>query len=190
MLKPAIVALSALTSLPTLAAWQLDENDSRLHFLSTKNAQITEVHRFDSLSGAITDSGELTVSVALASVDTGIEIRDTRMQEKLFETGTYGEAKFTASLPADVLAMKAGDTGIYTIEGSIDLHDENVATSFMVQATRVNDSQYTVTTVAPTLLKAGDFGLTQGLNTLQKIAGLDSITMTVPVSFSVTFTQQ
>ena len=56
-------------------------------------------------------------------------------------------------------------------------------------ASKVDADTLTVSTTAPTLIKAESFGLTAGIEALQKIAGLKSITTTVPVSFSVTFTQ-
>ena len=190
MRKTILTGLGLLLSMPATAAWQLDETESTMHFLSTKNAQITELHTFESLSGTISDSGELTVTIPLSSVNTSIEIRDTRMKEKLFETSQYPKAVFSASLSQDILGMAAGESGIYTVEGAIDLHDKNVATTFNVAVSRLDDATFRVTTVAPTLLSAGDFGLADGVKTLQAIAGLDSISMTVPVTFSVVFDKQ
>ncbi|WP_137168481.1 YceI family protein [Salinimonas lutimaris] len=190
MITRSVMALSALLALPASAAWQLDSGASELHFLSTKNAQITEVHQFDTLSGSVGNDGKLTVAVPLSSVNTAIEIRNTRMQEKLFETAEFSNAMFTASLPDDVMSMSAGESQIRTIEGAIDLHGKNVATTFKVMINRLNDDTLTVSTVAPTVLNAGDFDLAEGVKMLQSIAGLDSITMAVPVTFAVTFDQQ
>ena len=41
----------------------------------------------------------------------------------------------------------------------------------------------------PILVNAADLELTEGIATLQQIAGLDSISPTVPVSFTLTFTR-
>ena len=190
MLKSLMVAVGTLSAMPALAAWQLDSSDSQLHFLSTKNAQVTEVHEFRQLEGSVDDSGALEIQVDLSSVATGIDIRDTRMQNKLFNTSKYTSATFSGTLPDTVLTMTAGTTAIKTIEGAIDLQGKNVATTFTVMINRLNDTTFTVATVKPTLLKAGDFGLAEGVKTLQSIAGLESITMTVPVTFAATFTQQ
>lgn len=190
MYKSLIASLALV--LPSVAAadWKLDESASQLHFLSTKNAQITERHSFEALAGTISDSGELTVTVPLTSVNTSIEIRDTRMQEKLFETGNFPRARFSATLADGTLTMQPGDSAIQTVEGAIDLHGKNVATTFDVAVSRLDDATFRVTTVAPTIVNAGDFGLAEGINTLQAIAGLQSITMAVPVTFSVVFEQQ
>lgn len=189
MLKRTLVALSALITLPAFSAWQMDPAASSLNFLSTKNAQITEVHKFTELTGHISDAGQLSVSVALASVDTGIPIRDTRMKEKLFEVSNFANATFIASLPDSVKNLAVGESAVVTVDGTLDLHGMNAPISFTINATRVNDNTLSATTVAPTILMAKDFDLVGGLETLQSIAGLKSITFSVPVTFSVTFTQ-
>ena len=60
-----LLALSACIALPASAAWTLDSDASSLNFLSTKNAQVTEVHSFDELKGSLSDSGKLTGEVPL-----------------------------------------------------------------------------------------------------------------------------
>lgn len=182
--------LAGALAFPATASWTLDNSDSQLYFLTTKNAQITELHQFEELQGTMEDNGQLSVTVLLASVNTNIEIRDTRMQEKLFMVDQFPHATFTAQLPPEVIQMPSGTATTRVIEGAIDLHDKNVATTFNVAITRLDDTTFQVTTVAPTLLSAGDFGLAEGVELLQGIAGLNSITLTVPVTFSVQFDQQ
>ena len=73
--------------LPVQAAWTLNGDDSTLSFISTKAVNVAEIHKFTTLSGGVDDTGNVTgISIALASVDTGIEIRDDRMREMLFDT--------------------------------------------------------------------------------------------------------
>ncbi|QJR82791.1 YceI family protein [Alteromonas pelagimontana] len=188
-MKQSLLALSACLALPASAAWHLDEDASRLHFMSTKNAQVTEIHSFKALSGELSDEGKLTVKVPLSSVDTAIDIRDTRLEEKVFEVAKFAEATFTADVPQDMLSLKAGDTIQGSVEGTMDLHGVKAPVTFDVIASKVNDNEMVVTTVTPTLISAESFKLKEGLETLQAIASLNSITFTVPVTFSVTFTQ-
>ena len=75
------------------------------------------------------------------------------------------------------------------VDGILMLHGKAVPTSFTVKASKVDEDTLTVSTTSPTLIKAESFGLAEGVTALQKIAGLKSITTTVPVTFSVTFTQ-
>ena len=54
---------------------------------------------------------------------------------------------------------------------------------------RIEFGHVLVESAAPVLLHIGDFGLTDGLATLQELAGLPSITPVSPVSFSLLFTR-
>lgn len=176
-------------SFPALADWTIDQDISALHFLSTKNAQVTEVHQFDSFDGSLSDNGTLTVSVDLASVNTSIDIRNQRMKDMLFNVSEFAEASFQADLSESLTALEPGAQTITTVDGILTLHGKAVPTSFAVKVSRVDEDTLTVSTVSPTLIKAESFGLAKGVAALQTVAGLSSITTTVPVTFSVTFTQ-
>lgn len=187
MFKQSVVLLSALLSASAFAQWTLDETQSSLHFMSTKNAQVTEVHRFDALSGSLSDAGVLSVSVPLSSVNTNIAIRNTRMQEMLFEVSKYPTATFTTTLPADLLDMDAGTSQATVVEGELSLHGMTAPVSFSVMVSKLSDDTLQASTIAPTLIGADTFGLKGGVEALQNIAGLQSITFNAPVTFSVTF---
>ena len=174
---------------PAAADWSIDGETSVLHFLSTKNAQVTEIHKFDSFEGSLSDSGKLSVAVDLSSVNTAIDIRNERMQEMLFNVTKFAQATFEASLPESMMNLQIGDVVNGKVNGILTLHGKAVPTSFSVQASKVSDDMLSVSTTAPTLIKAESFGLADGVAALQKIAGLESITTTVPVTFSVTFEQ-
>ena len=174
---------------PAMADWNIDKDTSALHFLSTKNAQVTEVHKFDSFDGSLSDGGALSIEVDLASVNTAIDIRNTRMQEMLFNVAEFAQATFEAKLPDKMAKLQTGDVVIGKVDGILTLHGKAVPTTFYVKASKLDDDKLTVSTIAPTLIKADAFGLTGGIEALQKIAGLSSITTTVPVTFSVTFSR-
>jgi polyisoprenoid-binding protein YceI len=174
---------------PAAADWKMDTETSVLHFLSTKNAQVTEVHKFDDFDGSLSDAGKLMVNVDLSSVNTAIDIRNKRMQEMLFQVTKYAQATFEADLPENMMNLKDGEVINGKVDGILTLHGKAVPTSFSIKASRVSEDTLTVSTTAPTLIKAESFGLAGGVSALQKIAGLKSITTTVPVTFSVTFNQ-
>lgn len=75
---------------------RLDSQSPLLNFVSIKKVHVVETHRFESLSGAITDTGVATLVIDLNSVNTGIDIRNERMRNLLFETATFPQA--TASV--------------------------------------------------------------------------------------------
>ena len=171
---------------PAAADWTIDGDTSALHFLSTKNSQVTEVHKFDSFNGNLSDSGKLNVEVDLSSVNTAIDIRNKRMQEMLFNVSKYATANFEATLTDTMMKLKAGDVVNGKVDGILTLHGQAVPTTFAVTVSQVDEDTLTVSTSAPTLIKAESFGLAKGVAALQEIAGLKSITTTVPVTFSVT----
>ena len=182
-------ALACGLAFPAAADWSLDKDTSALHFMSTKNAQITEVHQFDNFEGSLSDDGKLMVTVDLSSVNTAIDIRNKRMQEMLFNVAKYADATFQATLPDSMMNLETGTVVSGKVDGILSLHGKAVPTSFSVTASKLTADTMSVTTSSPTLVKADAFGLAEGVAALQKIAGLSSITTTVPVTFSVTFTQ-
>lgn len=182
-----LAALGSVVSLSAIAGWQLDNDHSRLHFLSTKNTQITEVHRFETLSGTLSDQGQLEVLVALDSVNTAIDIRNTRMREMLFETATHPVATLRATLPGEVMTLAAGDASTLSLTAVLSLHGVDAPVTMDVMVMRLSATEFKAATLAPVLIKADSFALGSGVEALKNIAKLASITLTVPVSFNVTF---
>ena len=108
------------------------------------------------------------------------------MQEMLFNVSEFATANFEATLTKPMMQLKAGEVMNGKVDGILTLHGKAVPTAFAVTVSQVDTDTLTVSTSAPTLIKAESFGLAQGVAALQKIAGLKSITTTVPVTFSVT----
>ena len=93
----------------TWAQWTLDNDRSRLSFISTKAGDIAEVHYFKNLSGTLLESGDAQVSVKLASVETLIPIRNQRMQTFLFQSDIFPEATLRTNVdPFDSLGLQRG----------------------------------------------------------------------------------
>ena len=78
----------------------LDSENSVLNIISTKKGTFAEIHSFSGLTGTLSDNGSVEVSVPLASINTGIGIRDQRMREFLFNTDVFPAATFTANIDA------------------------------------------------------------------------------------------
>ncbi len=171
----------------SFADWSLHQPSS-IHFLTSKNTHITEVHRFKQFNGIVKESGFTKLEIDLASVDTRIGIRDERMAEHLFETSRFSSAKFEAEIPATVLAQaSAGKVAQFELKGQISLHGEQAAASCKVLISPNKDKTISVTSITPMLIDANNFNLVAGINKLREIAGLKSITETVPLTFSLTF---
>lgn len=169
------------------AHWMLVEGKSSLSFVSTKNQNISEIQQFKKLTAEFSPEGKLQVEIDLASIDSGIEIRDTRMREKLFLVDKLPSAKLTAQLPDSVLSLAKGSSISVTIPAELSLMGIAKTIQVTVQVTRKADNGIVATSTRPILISADDFGLTSGIEILQKLAGLDSIGLTVPVNFNLVF---
>src|SRR5690606_10764794 len=70
---------------------------------------------------------------------------------------------------------------------TVTLHGESRSYNVLLLATRLDERRFQVVTLEPLLLRAEDFGLMPGLATLRKLAGLSSISPSVPVSAVLIF---
>jgi polyisoprenoid-binding protein YceI len=169
------------------AHWMLVEGKSSLSFVSTKNQNTSEIQAFKKLTGEFSPEGKLQLEIDLTSIDSGIEIRDTRMREKLFLVDKFPSAKLTAQLPDSVLTLAKGSSISVTLPAELSLMGIAKTIQVTVQVSRKADNGIVATSTQPILISAGDFGLTSGIEILQKLAGLDGIGLTVPVNFNLVF---
>ncbi|GAA6183924.1 YceI family protein [Aliiglaciecola sp. NS0011-25] len=171
------------------ASWTLDNDSSTVNFISTKNEHISEIHHFTKLSGKLSDSGQLQAAVQLSSVETNIAIRNERMQTYLFDVKNTPEATITAQLPESVMGMGAGTSAMVTLDTNITIKGKSAPYSVELSISKDDDGSFHATTVKPVLIKAANHDLDPGIAKLQELAGLKSIGLTVPMTFSVTFNQ-
>lgn len=172
------------------AHWMLVESGSSLSFVSTKNQHFSEIHQFKTLKGEFDPQGKLSIEIDLASIDSGIGIRDTRMREKLFLVDKFPSANLTAQLPDSVLTLAKGSSISVTLPAELSLMGITKTITTTVQVTRKADNGIVTTSTQPILISAADFGLTSGVEILQKLAGLSGIGLTIPVSFNLVFIAQ
>jgi len=173
------------------ADWALDGEQSSLSFVSTKAMNVAEAHKFTRLSGGVDSNGQASISISLASVDTGIELRDQRMREMLFKTEQFASAEVTAKIDAATFAdLKAGQSVDTTIEGVLELHGEMRPLVMDVVIARSGPSRMLVMSRKPIVINAPEFNLAEGVEALREIAGLPSISLAVPVSFILAFEQE
>jgi polyisoprenoid-binding protein YceI len=185
------ISLGVLISIacaPAFGAWTLDGEQSAVSFVSTKAINVAEVHRFGELDGSVDDSGKVSISISLASVDTGIELRDDRMRGMLFDTAQYSAAEVTAQVDIDTVRdLAAGQSVDMTIEGNLALHGEARPLMMEVVVTRSGENRLLVVSKKPVVVNAPEFQLAEGVEALREIAGLPSISLAVPVSFVLAF---
>ena len=176
------LAMSALLSPLAFADWQIGPG-SQVQFVSIKNNTVGEVSHFETLSGSVTDAGDVEVRVVLDSVETNVGIRNERMKTMLFEVGLFPEAVITAQLDAEAIATMS-DGGVANVALQIDLHGQTVTKDAQLNIA-VTDQGVGATTAQPILLTAAEFGLEGGVAALQEVAGLNAISRVIPVTVAL-----
>lgn len=188
MLARLLPALFLALCLPAHANWHLDGESSRLSFVTGKNGETTEVHRFLVLHGSVDRKGAAGLRIEMDSVSSGIPLRDERMREGLFEVNQFPEAKVKAQIdlrPIDNLANGAQIE--LRLPLTVTLHGHSHSYNALLMATRLDERRFQVVTLEPLILRAADYGLLPGLESLRKFAKLKSINPSVPVNAVLIF---
>lgn len=172
------------------ADWTLLNDQSSLHYVSIKSTDIAEINSFNKLSGTVTDQGVVSFDVHLASVDTGVAIRDERMQAMFFEVTQFAQASVSGDVDlARVTALGVGETYSDTIQLQLSLHGVTQDVSSHVQVTKLKANKVLITSLEPVILNAAHYKLAQGVEALREIAGLPAVSPLVPVTYSLVFQQ-
>ena len=188
MFPKLVILLSTLGVMdPAQADWTLSDS-SRIGFVSIKNNSIGENNAFERVSGSISQSGEVSVSVDLSSVETGIGIRNERLQKMLFQVASFPTAAIAATLSdSQIAALKAGGAQTESVGVSISLHGKTVNKTANLSVS-ASGGDVRVTTTQPIVITAQEFGLEAGVVALQQIAGLNAISRSIPVTVDLRLT--
>lgn len=190
----ALIALAACSQSPadappvTDSEWTLDGEASELSYVSIKAGEIAEINAFESLNGGVTQDGTASVVIDLSSVSTGVDIRNERMRDIFFVVADYPTAIVTAQIdPASFETLGVGESTTQTLSGTLSIKEVEAPFETEVMVTRAGPDRVIAASTDPVIVDAGQLQLTDGLAQLQELAGLDSITPVVPVTFTLTF---
>jgi len=188
MKKTTLALTIGLLAGAATADWTLNNDESSLYYLTTKNVHVTEMNTFNQLSGAIDADGTASVSIDLTSVDTVVEIRDERMREMFFNTDQFPAATISITFdPAVLEGMEPGARMVMEdVAAELTLHGttREMGAGLVVVGLQ-NGVQ--VSSLKPIVVRADDFGLASGVEALRAIVNLDNITNNAPVSFTFVF---
>ncbi|UCX04977.1 YceI family protein [Shewanella glacialimarina] len=185
-----LMVLGLLSNQALASDWKVNNSQSTVSFISIKKADVGEVHRFKQIEGALSDSGGFSLTIDLSSVDSGISVRDDRMQGLLFEVAQFPKLQLTANInPKLISDLKVGETLTTQVDATVALHGEQQVLPFNVVVAKLSATKMLVTSLMPVVVQAGDFNLVSGVEKLRDIAGLTSISLAVPVSFVLTLSQ-
>lgn len=170
------------------ATWALDTDASRISFASIKAGELIETHFFSGLSGKVTPDGKATIEIPLDQVETRIDIRNERMREFLFETGTFPVATINAETNLQSFAALPVGARMQTeIEGTLSLHGVEEPVVLDAFVTRIAEKRVEVSSADPVVVYLADFNLEDGVEKLRELAGLPSITKATPVTFTFVY---
>lgn len=168
--------------------WGLVETESHLSFVTIKKGEVAEVHSFEGLAGSVDKDGNAVVQIVLDSLQTNIDIRNTRMREHLFQTNLHPFATIKTNLNmSDLRQMEIGARTNMDIELDVNLHNISSLIEAELLVTRIGGDKVLVETSVPILVHADEFDLLEGVDILRELAKLPSITPIVPINFSLVF---
>jgi polyisoprenoid-binding protein YceI len=168
--------------------WTLDAAGSRLSYVSVKASEVAEANRFDTLSGTVAADGTAMLEIDLASVNTGVDIRNERMREIFFGVAENPKATVTAKLdPAAFAGLAVGQSITRPLKATVAIKGATSDVETEVLVTRAAADRVTVVPTAPIIISTDMFGLTDELGELRTLAQLPSITPAVPVTFALAF---
>jgi polyisoprenoid-binding protein YceI len=189
-----VAALSACTSAPGIsapAAYRIDAQQSALHFVTTKAGQagvggVSEVGRFSRFDGSFGADGRITLDIDLASVDTGIGIRDDRMRSMLFNVAAMPKATFAAQVdPALVASIGVNASRDVELNGTLTLAGQTKPVAAKLRVARHESGSLHVATRTPIIVDARQFGMQAGVEALREVVGLNFLASAAPVTFSM-----
>ncbi len=191
MIRLLFAFLATCLVLPAQAAWYLDNESSRISFISTKAGNFSEVHRFLVLHGKIEDDGAARLRIEMDSLSTGIPLRDERMRSLLFNVEQFPEAQIMAQIDmAPISGLASGAQLEVVLPLQVQLLGRKHGYMAELLVTRLDDRRFQVVTLAPLVLHAEHFGLEKGIEALREVARLDSISLSVPVGAVMIFTSR
>lgn len=185
--KPLAIALSLIFMHPafSLAAshtvWKVVPEASTVYFGSIKKNKIGEVHSFSDVTGTVDSKGKVDISINLASVNTGIPIRDRRILRHVLDKTM--PAKLTAQLDmASLNVLPPSELATVQVEGNLELGGMKVPISAGFLVVRLAENRVLVTTQSMIMLSTAKAGLDPGIDKLAELAKLKSITRVSPVT--------
>lgn len=171
------------------ADWLLDEKNSQLNFLTTKNTHISENNTFTRLTGDLSEKGTAKLHIDLNSLDTHIPLRDERIRKLLLNTDQYPHASIQVQLnPQELASLLVAQSRQLNLVGQLNLHGKTVSLPARVETFKDENGAIHIFTLEPVLLDLVALGLDNGVEQLRALAKASNISYTVPVTFHLIYT--
>lgn len=183
-----ILALSAGAQAGGLGpSWDLVGDESKVAFGSVKVDALGESHRFNALKGAVNDNGVASIEIELASVETGIEIRNIRMKRHVFEGKGPASTLIATIDPKVINDLAPGATSIIDVTGKLAFGDKSIDINTKMFVAKLSEDRVMVTIDEMIMIGAEALGITSGVDKLMELAKLPSIGRVIPVTLRFVF---
>lgn len=172
--------------------WQAEDVD--VSFLTTKvtagNATVTELNTFDDARATVNFNGKLDAVVDLSSVNSGIEVRDQRLVDNVFNSAKGLALLISGKVDlSEIDQLKVGQSLVLQQPLHLTFGGQEIDVTAELLVVRLADNRLSVTSLKPIILDLTLFGVHQGVNKLTELAKLNTIALQVPTFLHTTFTR-
>ncbi|MEN0035463.1 MAG: DUF1592 domain-containing protein [Cellvibrio sp.] len=188
---PTISSSSSSSSAPAAAArWLVDGTNSTFHFVTVKKnaagVETPENITFSQLQGTVATNGQAVLTIPLASISSGVDLRNTRLKEILFESQYLPSLHFTTQLDLVAIdAMAAGSIKVQSVTGNLVLHGVVKSVVFDALVVKHANNSVSFSPRKPIAINSADFDLNGGIEALRSLMSLSTIGEKVPVYFKM-----
>jgi polyisoprenoid-binding protein YceI len=181
---------SSSSAAGTAARWLLDSTNSTFNFVTVKKntagTETPESMTFTQLQGTVSTTGQATLTIPLASISSGVDLRNTRLQSMLFESNYLPSLHFTTQLDLTAIdAMTAGSTAVQSVTGNLVLHGIVKSIVFDALVVKHANNSVSFSPRKPIVINSTDFDLNAGVEALRAVMTLSTIGEKVPVYFKM-----
>ncbi|WP_461534977.1 YceI family protein [Spongorhabdus nitratireducens] len=156
---------------------------SQVSLATIKNQYVVEAATIGQLTGQIKD-GKIDIAIPVKAIETGIPIRDSRLNELFFEAIKFPHIKVSGQLESSAVEEAKGII-TQTVAFEVEIYGQKRTYNTDVVVSWQQD-QVLVASTKPVIISAADFGIPEAnLINLAKTVGGIPISGTVPVNFTL-----
>ncbi len=183
-----LLVLMLTSGVSKAAEYQINQNISTVSFATVKLEYVIEPALIGGLSGKISNSGQLHIEIPIANIETGIGIRNERLNRLFFQSDLFPSVGVSAQIPNALLTSELVVQQL-TMPAKVSLFGQTQEFTFLVNVVKNGDT-LSVASAKPVIVSASQFAIpANNLTELAKTVGQIPISATVPVSFSLIFSK-
>ncbi len=166
--------------------YTIDSALSNINITTIKKSYIVENANISNVTGSFKDK-VFSVSFGFQNIDTGVSIRNERLNEVYFMSKLYPSVEIKGMFSEPLIAPSISTM---TIQTNISFYNQSKTIDIPVIISH-NLEYTTVSTVNPVIIKAEDFNIPSiNLEKLSELVGNIAISDQVPVTFNLVFKRE